>query len=170
MMKKQFKFCLLEVNRDESSRKEDPHKQDLSFDEQKQLAWYEQGISAWLQTKMEHDKTMLTISSIFVGFIATIFGAFFKDSISKISFIIMMISIIGFVSCMITTAIIFNNNADYLEANLNEAESSETEKHTKKLKRLDLISKISFYTGITTFVAFIFLLGICTIQTKCMVT
>ena len=71
---------------------------------------------------------------------------------------------------MITTAIIFNNNADYLEANLNEAESSETEKHTKKLKRLDLISKISFYTGITTFVAFIFLLGICTIQTKCMVT
>ena len=82
----------------------------------------------------------------------------------------MMISIMGFVSCMITTAIIFNNNADYLEANLNEAESSETEKHTKKLKRLDLISKISFYTGITTFVAFIFLLGICAIQTKCIVT
>lgn len=81
-----------------------------------------------------------------------------------------MISIIGFVSCMITTAIIFNNNADYLEANLNEAESSETEKHTKKLKRLDLISKISFFIGIIAFVAFIFLLGVCAIQTKCIST
>lgn len=170
MMKNRFKFCLLEVNRDESSCKEDSHKQSLSFDEQKQLVWYEQGISAWLQTKMEHDKTILTISSIFVGFIATIFAAFFKNSISLISFIIMMISIIGFVSCMITTAIIFNNNADYLEANLNEAESSETEKHTQKLKRLDLISKISFFIGIIAFVAFIFLLGVCAIQTKCIAT
>ena len=167
-MKNNIKFCLLEVNKSEVPHKEESTEQISSIDEQKHLAWYEQGISAWLQTKMEHDKTMLTISSIFVGFIATIFAALFKDSITLITFIIMMISIISFVSCMITTAVIFNKNADYLEAYLKGTESSETEKRTKTLKRLDSISNKSFYIGIAAFVVFIFLLGFCAIQTKCL--
>lgn len=166
-MKNSIKFCLLEVNKSEVPNKEEPAKQNSSIKEQKHLVWYEQGVSAWLQTKMEHDKTMLTISSIFVGFIATIFAALFRDSITLITFIIMMISIISFVSCMITTAIIFNKNADYLEANLNETDPSAMEKRAKILKRLDNISKISFFTGIVAFVAFIFLLGLCATQTKC---
>lgn len=167
-MKNSIKFCLLEVTENTASHREDSPKQEPSIDDQKYLAWFEQGVSAWLQTKMEHDKIMLTISSILVGFIATIYAALIKNPMNLFQFAIMLTSIISFVVCMITTAIIFDKNAGYLKACLFEEDDSEIEAHEKKLSTFDSVSKWSFIIGISAFVAFIFFLGICAIQAKCL--
>lgn len=169
-MKNSIKFCLLEVKENTTSHREDCPKQESSIDEQKHLAWFEQGISAWLQTKMEHDKTMLTISSILVGFIATIYAALIKNPMNHFQFAIMLISIISFVVCMITNTMIFNRNADYLKACLFEADESDIDTYEKKLSNFDSISKWSFIIGISAFVTFIFFLGFCSIQVKCLST
>lgn len=83
---------------------------------EKSVAYYTESVAAWYQTKLERDKSILTISAGTIGLMITLSCSFLGDnSFSWAAFILFLISTIFFAVTIVCSIIIFNKNADYIE-------------------------------------------------------
>ncbi len=116
--------------------------------ESKEIEYYSNCVNAWFNTKLERDKSILTISAGGLGLLITLLIAFGINN--KIELIIFISAIFYFMVAIIVTIVVFNRNALYLEK-LNKDEDS----NDSSLLLLDRIGLFSFIFGII----FTFLIG-----------
>ena len=112
--------------------------QKLSF--AKDVEFYSQAVSGWFNTRLEHDKSLLTLSvaglGMLVGFISTGIG-------SITSLILYIGAIVSFLICLFSVLIIFQKNSTHIQDVLNGAKET-----NKVLEILDIVAKVSFYIGV----------------------
>lgn len=99
-------------------------------------------INAWIQSKMERDKALLTLSSGGIGLLVTFLQ--FKENIEPCHTILYYIAFFSFITCIVSIIVIFSRNAKYIEKLL----SSDTRENDKVLGFFDYMAVTFFAIGI----------------------
>lgn len=108
---------------------------------EKKIQYYAAICNAWFASKLQRDKSLLTLSAGAIGLLVTLLttvGAF-----SKLQIHLYALAILCFIICLISTISIFQRNADYLDKLVNEEKSSDP-----VIKCLDKTAYGSFILGI----------------------
>lgn len=108
---------------------------------EKKIQYYSALVQAWLDTKIERDKSLLALSTAGIGLLITLLTT--VGASSNYSIILYCIAIFCFLVCIIAVLIIFKRNAEHLKQVIKNKESTDP-----VLKKLDKISFISFILGI----------------------
>jgi hypothetical protein len=93
-------------------------------EEKRELAYYSAAIAAWFSTRMEHDKSLLTLSSAGIGLLITL------ATKSPVSGLVVRAfyaaALLGFLLCLMAVLLIYKQNSKHIEAILqNEERQSE---------------------------------------------
>lgn len=111
-------------------------------DKEQQNIYYSNLLTAWFNTKLEHDKSIFTLSAggigLLIGLITT------KGVNSPESLLLFIGATTCFIACLIMLLLIFKENASYIEKVL---ENSNT-KENHLLQKLDKLTILSFLLGI----------------------
>jgi hypothetical protein len=105
--------------------------------EGKNIAHYSVLLSAWIQTKMERDKTLVTLSSAAIGLLTTILTTVGVENIWVILFFI--IAVCSFIVTIWSSLVIYQLNSKHLEDALKGSSEADP-----KLEKYD---KLSFVIG-----------------------
>ncbi len=122
---------------------DEKQRQELRELEGKNIAHYQTLLSAWIGTRMEQDKMVITLSAAAIGLLVTIVTTVGIKGFWPYFFLI--ISLAGFIIAIFSCLHIFQVNATHLEENLR---SQSIETSSKLLKKLDIITMFCFYTAI----------------------
>jgi hypothetical protein len=107
-----------------------------SLDEQKGVAYYSALVNAWITTRMEKDRQLLTLSSAGIGLIII-----FQPKLNSIfEFNIWLLAGICFLFSIGLLLSVFTDNGDLIEAEINQSKSV---LKAKLDKRISLKTKIS---------------------------
>lgn len=120
----------------------------------KEVEFYAANLNAWLNTRFEHDKSLLSLSAGGIGILITLLSNSAANSIYSLVFYFFAIT--SFMICLGALLWVFRRNAKHLEdvvKNINTSDSL--------LKCLDNIALISFIVG----VIFASLIGFSTVVT-----
>jgi hypothetical protein len=120
---------------------EDRDKRFLEELKGKNIAHYSVLLSAWIQTRMERDKTLVTLSLAGVGFLITIVNVVGLNS--NLSAVLFAVSFLGFMLTIWSSLEIYERNAKHLERELRGAEATRDQKPLK-LEQFDKLSKWAF--------------------------
>lgn len=123
--------------------KEEGEKRALRELEGKNVAHYQVLLSAWITTRMEQDKTIITLSAGAIALLVTIITTVGVKGFWQYFFAITALA--GFITAICSCLPIYQVNAKHLEESLR---SESTENTSKLLKKLDKITIRSFYAGI----------------------
>jgi hypothetical protein len=82
-------------------------------DNPKEVEYYAAQVNAWLNTKFEHDKSLLTLSAGAIGLLVTLLSATGVKSIETL--IMYMLALLAFIVCLAALLWIFRRNAKHLE-------------------------------------------------------
>lgn len=107
----------------------------------KNLQYYSANVTAWFNTKLEKDKSIITISSAAIGLLVTIITT--KGVQNLIQGALFSVAFIGFLSAIITVIQTLDKNAEQIQMDLSNQGNVNHE-----LGRNDLIISLSFYVGI----------------------
>src|SRR5258708_3002963 len=80
----------------------------------KDVAFYSATVNAWIQTRMEKDKTLLTLSSAAIGLLATLASTVGPSTLWQ--FWIYVVAGGCFVVTAVTSIVVFDRNSTHLEA------------------------------------------------------
>lgn len=80
---------------------------------EKENAFYSATVQGWIATRMERDKSLLTLSAAGIGLLVTLLTS--VGAASWLLAAICSVAIVSFICCLITAIQIFGRNADYLE-------------------------------------------------------
>ena len=116
---------------------------------QKKVAYYSALVNAWIQTKMEVDKTLIIISSAGIGFLITIISKLDINNVTEL--IIYLSAFISFFIVIITCVEVFRKNAVYIKNIIDEKDDNH-----KRLDTYSFVAKLFF----TLALIFILILGI----------
>jgi uncharacterized membrane protein YqhA len=108
--------------------------------EAKDRAFYSAMISAWLNTKLERDKQLLTLSTSAIGVLVTLLRTVGVSNFSQI--LLFGAALIAFLFTVISVILILGKNANHIEKML---DGSETE--NRHLAFLDRFATITFIMG-----------------------
>lgn len=111
--------------------------------QEKDIQFYSQHVAAWFTTRMEHDKSLLTLSAGGIGLLITLFSTVGVKSFEGL--ILYTCSIISFIICLFSILYIFNRNSSHIEDVLIENKPTDP-----ILKVLDKIAFFSFFMGVIT--------------------
>ena len=96
---------------------------------QKDVAYYETFLSAWIENRMEKDKQILTLSALSLGLLTTLY-----DKISSVSqFWIWIISAGLFILACTFILLIFKWNSDYISEIINDNDNPRKQRLNKSL-------------------------------------
>lgn len=109
--------------------------------EEKEIAYYSQGVAAFYNTAMERDKTLLSLSTAGIGVLMTLMHTAL-DSITVL--IIYYLAIFSLLICIFSVVLIFQQNKKHLTDVL----MGKTEKDDPCLTILDNVAKYSFLLGL----------------------
>lgn len=109
--------------------------------QQKEIAYYTAIVKAWFVTRMEKDRSLLTLSAGAIGLLVALLINLKIESLCL--FILFIIAILSFVVSLISLISIFGINSKYLE-DLKQGK----EPQNGNLKNLDTVVYISFILGI----------------------
>jgi hypothetical protein len=115
--------------------------------EGKNVAHYTVMLSTWVHTRMERDKTLVTLSAGAIGLLVTILTTVGVSSYEQI--IVVFFSFVGFVTCIVSALIIYQLNAGHIESEI-RGESNDA----PRLRRFDKLSLWSFSIGTGALVVF----------------
>lgn len=118
--------------------------------EAKDRAFYSAMISAWLNTKLERDKQLLTLSTSVIGLLVTLLRTVGVSNFSQI--LLFGAALIAFLFTVISVILILGKNANHIEKTL---DGSETE--NRHLAFLDQFATITFIIGMIMVV----IIGMC---------
>ncbi len=115
--------------------------EDKDIDKQKQVVFYAACVNAWSNTRMEGDKSIMTLSAGGVGLLVTLISTI---GVSDIWMIIWyLLGLVSFLVSIICVLFVFRLNAEYLEGVVDGSE-----KDSKVLDYLDRTVSFSFVIGI----------------------
>lgn len=120
------------------------------IDDQKRVEFYSAGLTAWYNTRLEHDKSLLTLSAGGIGLLMTLMTTVGVSSAE--SLVLYICALVAFLVCLAAVLVIFKKNADHLE----EVISGTGQQNDPALSRLDAVGTWSFAFG----VAFSVVIGI----------
>lgn len=89
----------------------------------KRVAFYSSLVNAWVQTRMEVDKTLIVISSAGIGFLITLLTR--NGGISCSLFLLYLAAFVSFFSVIVLCIMIFHRNSSYLEKVIKEDDEDE---------------------------------------------
>lgn len=105
----------------------------------KHVEFYSHLVNGWITTRMEKDKSILTLSTAGLGVLVTFFNNISYNDIT--SLLLYGLSLIFFIMAIISGVWILSENADYCEAVINEEEA-------KNEKLIDILDKSLIYSFI----------------------
>ena len=103
-------------------------------------------IEAWINTRMERDKSLLHVASAGLGVLVALLTL--KGSITTLQFVVSLVAFIGFLFTIVVVIVIFQQNAVYIQEFIINPSGG-----NKVLKILDRIVTVSFVTGIIAFLS-----------------
>lgn len=113
----------------------------MESNEQKDVAFYSALINAWITTKMERDKLILTLASGGIALLVTLLSTIgIRNCLEAILYVLAFIS---FATTVFVIIIILDENSRYIEEIISTGKKTDL-----KLSRLDRITMISFVFGI----------------------
>ena len=112
------------------------------IDKQKDVAFYSASIQAWYTTKMELDKSILTLSSAAIGLLITFKKNFVIYGVFQSC--LYVVSLLSFLAAIVVSLMIFSKNAEYIKNVI----KSDSYKSDGKLGKLDTTLKLLFGAGI----------------------
>lgn len=86
----------------------------------KQEEWKKNLLQAWIQTRMEFDRSVLTLSAGGIGLLITLLTT--ADQLAPSQFLLASLSVVGFLIALALVLFVFRKNADYLLALAKEDE------------------------------------------------
>lgn len=92
-------------------------------DEEKEVEFYSAAVNAWFGTRLEHDRSLLTLSAGGVGLLVTLLSTVGIHSVE--SLILYIVALISFLICLSVVLCIFKRNAAYLQAVINGSNDSD---------------------------------------------
>lgn len=109
--------------------------------EGKNIAYYSVLLNAWIQTRMERDKTLVTLSAAAVGLLVTLLTTV---GINKQWVIFLYLgAFIGFSLTIFTSLKIYQKNSEHIEEQIKEPSGNDPQ-----LEKYDKLSRFSFYGGV----------------------
>lgn len=102
----------------------------------KEVIFYSALINAWINTRMERDKTLLILSSGGVGILITLFSTI--GTINYITILIYFLAILSFIVSILSLVIIFQKNSAHIEESINGKRDV--------APILDFLDKLSFFS------------------------
>ena len=116
-----------------------------SLEEQKGVAYYSALVNAWITTRMEKDKQLLTLSAAGIGLIII-----FQPKLSTIfEFWIWILSGVCFLLSICLLLSVFTDNGDLIEAEIVESKSILKDKLNKRVSLKTKLSGWLFVLGAT---------------------
>jgi hypothetical protein len=117
---------------------------------EKEIAWYAAALDAWYGTRLEHDKSLLTLSTAGIGLLITLASTVGIPSRTALAF--SSLAILAFIVCLVAVLFIFRGNSDHLEDVVHGRKE-----RSRKLAVLDWIEIYAFLTGVilSCFVGFV---------------
>lgn len=110
---------------------------------QKDVAFYQTFLAAWIENRMEKDKSLLTLSSLAIGLLIT-----FTDKLSSpTEFVLWLLSGIAFLATIIIILLIFRCNSNYIQCLLAE-DIAKQQRHEKSLNLMTLMAFVIFIVGL----------------------
>lgn len=116
---------------------------------EKKIAWYAAGLDAWYATRLEHDKSLLTLSAGGIGLLITLESTVGIQSLTAV--ICFPLAILAFIACVGAVLLIFKGNSDHLEKVVHGKEEN-----SFRLAVLDRIALCAFFAGVVFSSAVIF--------------
>jgi len=110
--------------------------------EQKEVEYYTNTVQAWYTTKLEKDKSILTLSSAGLGLISTYLINNNFNTVCEL--IVIILALISFLVAIISAILIFDANAKYVEFTINDNIDS----NAKYLRFLDDLLLGSFILAV----------------------
>ncbi len=111
---------------------------------QKDVAFYQTFLAAWIENRMEKDKSLLTLSSLAIGLLIT-----FTDKLtSPGEFILWLFSGVAFLATIIIILLIFRCNSNYIQCLLVE-DIKKQQRHEKSLNIMTLLAFVIFIVGLS---------------------
>ena len=123
--------------------KEEAEKRALRELEGRNVAHYQVILSAWINSRMERDKTIITLSSVAIGLLVTVVTTIGLNGIWQ--YLFATIAFAGFIIAIFSCLHIYQFNAKHLEEVLRDKEGKNT---SNLLKNLDKLSSRCFYIGV----------------------
>ncbi len=118
---------------------------------QKRVAFYQTIVGAWVQTRMEADKQLLTLSGLAIGSLML-----FRGELKSISQLVLWLSASGlFVGTIITILFIFWNNSTHIEYIIADNQEQDAEKKTEFKVKAEIMDKKLNLQTICAFVMFV---------------
>jgi hypothetical protein len=114
---------------------------DKKENSEKEVQFYAQTIAAWFNTRLEHDKSLLTLSAGGIALLITLLTTVGVKSVEGL--VLYILSIISFIACLISVLFIFSRNASYLESVIKSNTPTDP-----ILKTLDRIAILCFLLGV----------------------
>ena len=111
--------------------------------EGKNVAYYSVLLTAWIQTRMERDKTLVTLSAAAIGLLVTILSTAGVKSLLQLAFFAG--SFIGFLTTIWSCIQIYQRNSLHIEQEIRRSE----EKKDFNLEQFDRVSLWAFFIGVT---------------------
>lgn len=111
-------------------------------DDGKEIAWYAAGLEAWYSTRLEHDKSLLTLSAGGIGLLVTLESTVRTPSLTVLIFA--SLAILAFIACLVTVLLIFKGNSDHLE----QVVQADKGHSSPKLAFLDGFALRAFIAGV----------------------
>lgn len=106
----------------------------------KSVEFYSQGVAAWFNTALEHDKSLLTLSVAALGLLVGLI----PNGIHSIESLLLYISaIISFLVCLFSVLMIYKKNLKHIQDVFMGKDDSD-----KTLEILDTAAGISFFVGV----------------------
>ncbi|HRK98443.1 MAG TPA: hypothetical protein PLE43_08215 [Alphaproteobacteria bacterium] len=110
---------------------------------QKEVAFYAACMEAWINTRMEKGRHLVTLSSLAIGLLVVFHDKLFDN----IDFYLWVISAVTFLLCIIGNLIILAKNAPYLEC-VTKEDNEKAAHYEKLLNCASRFSDVSFVLGI----------------------
>lgn len=112
------------------------------IDEQKHVEFYSAGLTAWYTTRLEHDKSLLTLSAGGIGLLMTLMTTVGVSSAE--SLVLYLCALMAFLICLGAVLLIFKKNADHIEGVI----AGTALQNDPALGRLDAIGVWAFVFGV----------------------
>lgn len=119
---------------------------ELTQQQQKELAFYSAVTGAWLDTRFELDRQLLSLSVAAIGVLITLLTTVGSCCIMQSTFY--LIALGGFLLCAGAILLIFRLNSAYLESIVKKENDANKEKEKKLLIRLDKFASAVFIVAI----------------------
>jgi hypothetical protein len=114
----------------------------LEEESAKRVAFYEALINSWINTRMELDKSLLTLSVAGIGFLIGILGQYTGGGVE--TFILYLLALLSFLICVVSILLVLRQNSTHIEdvvANVSDS--------SKLLAVLDRVGLFAFILGLT---------------------